>query len=285
MPIKPLYAFVAFCALAAAQTTEERTMQFAGQPRTYRIHIPPGYDSSKPAPLVIGFHGGGGTSQTAERGLGFNPLSDRHGFLAVYPQGLENHWNDGRVGARFPNTNKNDDVGFVRALVEEVCRNWKIDRRRIYSVGNSNGGFIGNRLAWEAPDIFAAISAGAGTIGQNVEASFAPKGPVAILEFHGTKDPMVPFEGGEVGDRGGTAIGAQKMIDLWVKANGCAAKAKVEEVPGVKVTRRTYTGCRAGSDVIFYIVHGGGHGWPMPKTAGIDAAEISWEFFAAHSKL
>jgi polyhydroxybutyrate depolymerase len=259
-------------------------MEFAGRQRTYRVHVPAAYDGSKPVPLVIGFHGGGGTSQTAERGLGMNPLSDRHGFLAVYPQGLENHWNDGRVGARFPNTNRNDDVGFVRALVEDVCRNWKIDRRRIYSIGNSNGGFIGNRLAWEASDIFAAISAGAGTIGQNVEERFAPKGPVAILEFHGTKDNMVPFEGGEVGDRGGTAISARRMTELWVHANGCPMKAKVEEIPGAKVTRETYAPCRAGADVEFYIVHGGGHGWPNAKTVGIDAAEISWEFFARHAK-
>jgi len=259
-------------------------MQFAGRPRTYRVHIPPRYDSSKAVPLVIGFHGGGGTSQTAERSLGFNPLSDRHGFLVVYPQGLDNHWNDGRVGARFPTTNSHDDVAFVRALVDEVCRNWKIDRRRIYSVGNSNGGFFGNRLGWEASDIFAAISAGAGTIGKNVEASFAPKGPVAILEFHGTKDPMVPFEGGEVGDRGGTAIGARRMNELWAKANGCPAGPKVEELPGAKVTRETYSPCRAGADVVFYIVHGGGHGWPRQATAGIDAAEISWEFFASHPK-
>src|SRR5689334_9824348 len=126
MERKLTFACLAFCAIAAAQTSQERTMEFAGLQRTYRVHVPPGYDGSKPAPLVLGFHGGGGTSQSAERTLGFDALSDRHGFIAVYPQGLESHWNDGRVGARFPNTNKNDDVGFVRALVEEVARQWKI---------------------------------------------------------------------------------------------------------------------------------------------------------------
>src|SRR5215813_7128906 len=105
--MKLLLACSVLTALAAAQTTKERTMEFAGQQRTYRVHVPAAYDGSKPVPLVIAFHGGGGTSKTAERGLGMNPLSDRHGFLAVYPQGLENHWNDGRVGARFPNTNRN----------------------------------------------------------------------------------------------------------------------------------------------------------------------------------
>src|SRR5689334_17392864 len=129
MDHKLLFACFTFCAVAAAQTTQDRTLEFAGQQRTYRAHVPAGYDGSKPVPLVIAFHGGGGSSQSAERGLGVNPLSDRHGFIAVYPQGLENHWNDGRVGARFPNTNRNDDVGFVRVLVEDVCRQWKIDRK------------------------------------------------------------------------------------------------------------------------------------------------------------
>jgi polyhydroxybutyrate depolymerase len=284
MDMKPSLVCCALFAMAAAQASEQRSMEFAGQPRTYRVHVPPGYDGSKPVALVLGFHGGGGTSQTAERTLGFDALADRHGFIAVYPQGLENHWNDGRVGARFPNTNKNDDVGFVRALVAEVSRIWKIDRRRIYSVGNSNGGFIGNRLAWEASDLFAAISAGAGTIGQNVEAGFAPKGPVSILEFHGTKDPTVPFEGGPVAAQGGTAISAHKMIELWVKANGCPAKPETDQIAGARVTRETYAGCHAGTDVVFYIVHDGGHGWPVAKAAGIDASEISWEFFAGHPK-
>ena len=279
-----LPAAVVLCVMAAAQQTEVRTLEFAGQQRTYRVHIPAAYDGSRAVPLVLGFHGGGGTSENAERTLGFDPLSDRHGFIAVYPQGLESHWNDGRVGARFPNTNKNDDVGFVRALVEEVRRNWKIDRLRIYSVGNSNGGFLGNRLAWEAPDIFAAISAGAGTIGQNVESVFAPRGPVSILEFHGTSDRTVPFEGGEVAAQGGTAISARQMIELWKSADGCKGEGRIEELPGTQVTRETYGPCLAGTEVAFYIVKGGGHGWPAQKATGIDAAEISWEFFEKHPK-
>ena len=108
-------------------------------------------------------------------------------------------------------------------------------------------GFIGNRLAWEASDIFAAISAGAGTIGQNVEDRFVPKGPVSILEFHGTEDMTVPFDGGPVAAQGGTAISARKMIELWAKANGCPAKADV--APGAKVTRESYGPCRAGTEV------------------------------------
>src|SRR5437868_674944 len=94
-----------------AAGSHEQSLAHDGLTRTYRIHIPPGYDGTKAVPLVLVFHGGGGTAERIEQGLGFNPLADKHGFIVVYPQGEENHWNDGRTGERFPNAGKYDDVG------------------------------------------------------------------------------------------------------------------------------------------------------------------------------
>jgi polyhydroxybutyrate depolymerase len=71
---------------------------FSGLERTYRIHLPSQRDQTKPVPLVFLFHGGGGTGQGMEKLTlgGFNRLADREGFIVVYPDGIEKHWNDGR---------------------------------------------------------------------------------------------------------------------------------------------------------------------------------------------
>src|SRR4051794_9131918 len=175
--------------------THELSIEHGGLTRTYRLHIPPSYDGSRPVPLVLAFHGGGGPSLNAERGFGFNPLSDLHGFLVVYPQGVENHWNDGRTSPRFPKATEIDDVGFIRSLIDHLTRTCKIDPQRIHATGMSNGGFISHRLGWELSGILASIAPVAGTLGRDVAAIFSPAHPVHVLHLHGTKDRAVPYQG------------------------------------------------------------------------------------------
>src|SRR4051794_12872318 len=247
--------------------THELSIEHGHLTRTYRLHIPPSYDGSRPVPLVLAFHGGGGTSVNAERGFGFNPLSDRHGFLAVYPQGVENHWNDGRTGPRFPKATEIDDVGFMRSLIDRLAKAYRIDPRRIYATGMSNDGFFSHRLGWELSDVLAAIGPAAGTLDPDVAAKFAPEHPVHVLHMHGTKDRAVPFEGGEVVAKGGQCISVARMIALWVKADGCKESPKVESLPekdaddGTKVRRETYEPGELGAEVILYTIEGQGHNW------------------------
>lgn len=298
-----LTCVIGVASLCPAQTpapgTHEQSITHGGLTRTYRLRIPPGYDGTKPAPLVLAFHGGGaqGSAATAERGLGFNPLADKHGFIVAYPNGIDHHWNDGRISPRFKN--EQDDVGFVSALIEHLATTLNIDRRRIYATGNSNGGFFTHRLGWELADKLAAIAPGASTMGENMVARFAPKQPISVLYLHGTKDPAVPFDGGEVIGKGGLVIPAPKMAGMWAKANGCPAKPKVEQLPdkdpndGTTVRRETYAPCKNGTEVVFYVIEGHGHNWPGraannpaagPSTKEIKAAEVVWEFFAKHPK-
>jgi polyhydroxybutyrate depolymerase len=66
--------------------------------RAYRVHLPLSPNSTKPAPLVNALHGGGGTGDKMVKLTlgGFNKLSDRNGFIGVYPDGNKKHWKDGR---------------------------------------------------------------------------------------------------------------------------------------------------------------------------------------------
>jgi len=86
------------------------------------------YRAGGPVPLVLVFHGGGGRASGIAPHTGFSRLAEREGFVAVYPDGLERRWNDGRGYAA-----THDDVGFVRALLDTLERELSIDPRRVYS--------------------------------------------------------------------------------------------------------------------------------------------------------
>jgi polyhydroxybutyrate depolymerase len=309
-------ALLMVCAVASAAEnavrtppevgTQTRTFTHQGATRTYRIRIPRGYNATQPVPLLLVFHGGEGSPQAAEWGLGFNPLADRHGFIVAYPQGTANPaqgfgWNDGRVSPRFPGREKVDDVGFIRELITRVSAEFNVDARRIYATGNSNGGFMVQRLGWELSDLLAAIAPCAGTLGPEFAQNFAPRHPVHVLAMHGTLDPAVPFFGGEVIGRGGYAISARRMVELWVTANDCLLPPGVETLPkttrdATQVFRITYRPGLKGAEVVFYRIEGHGHNWPGrapfgganspagPSTAELNATEVVWDFFATHPK-
>lgn len=282
--------------------THEKQFEHGDLSRTYRIRIPPAYDGSKAVPLVLAFHGGGqrGLAITAERGFGFNPLADKHGFIAVYPEGVEHHWNDGRESPRFPNATKIDDVGFIRDLIDHLERTYKIDPDRIYATGASNGGFISHRLGWELSEKLAAIAPVAGTFGKAMASKFAPQHPLHVLHIHGTKDAAVPFDGGTVIGQGGLVISVAETVGLWVQVNGCIEKPVVDYLPKkddgdpTKVRRESFAAGDKGAEVVLLAIEGHGHNWPGrpaignlagPGTKQLNAEEVIWDFFRAHPKL
>ena len=301
-----LLALFVAAATTAAQTpalgpgTHQQTFTHGGRTRTYLLRIPPRYDGRTPVPLVLLFHGGGGTAAQIERYVGFNALADRGGFIGVVPDGISMQWNDGRSdSARLvPLVGAVDDVGFIAALLDQLTERFRIDQQRIYAMGFSNGGFLSNRLGMELSSRFAAIAPVAGSLGQAIAPNLAPQSPVAVLYIHGTRDQNVPYEGGEVVGRSGVAISAARLVDLWVKANGCVTSVRTEQLPdrdpndGTRVRRDVYGPCRAGTEVLFYTIEGGGHNWPGkpvavefgPATKDIDATELIWEFFQRNAK-
>jgi polyhydroxybutyrate depolymerase len=100
------------------------------------IHTPANYDLKKSYPLVLLFHGGYGSGARVLSYTRFASKADNAGFIVVAPDGVDNHWNDGRG-----TTNATvDDVGFVRQLIKALEARLAIDTRRIYATGISNGG-------------------------------------------------------------------------------------------------------------------------------------------------
>jgi len=235
---------------------------------------------------------------------GFNRLAERDGFVVVYPDGLERHWNDGRgVGAYRAHRENIDDVGFLTALIDHLARGLPVDRARIYATGISNGGLMSFRLAREAATVIAAIAPVAISMSEQIARMRQPARAVPVLMMPGTQDPLVPYEGGEIGRalaRGGPGFGrvipVAEAVRYWVEHNHCAPLPAVTVEPdrdpldGTRVRREVYGSCRDGTEVVLYAVEGGGHTWPgglqyLPErivgrtSRDINAAEVIWAFF------
>jgi polyhydroxybutyrate depolymerase len=273
-----------------------------GVERTSLVYTPRGHAADRPMPLVLVFHGGFGSGARVAGRLGINEIAEREGFIAVYPDGIEAHWNDGRSTT----AHGADDVGFVRALVEHLRAVRPVDEARIYATGLSNGGYFTQRLACETADEFAAFAPVMSSLPVTLRDRCDPGRPVPMLLIAGTDDPLVPWSGGalsqarRLGGYGGEVTSVAEALEFWRVHAGCAGPPEVEELEdrdpddGTRVRRSRYADCDAGTEVLLLGIQGGGHTWPGaaerarvrrlvgPTSRDIDASEVIWEFFAAH---
>lgn len=243
------------------------------------MHVPPTYDGKKAVPVVLNFHGRLSSAAQEEAISQMTPKSDAAGFVVVYPTGVGQTWNGGYCCGEAQTQNV-DDVGFTRALIDELGAKLCIDKRRVFATGLSNGGFMSHRLACELSDRIAAIGPVAG---HTLLATCAPSRPVPVIHFHGTADQLVPYPGG-------LGMGSvEDSLKAWALRNGCA-KTPVQTYKKGDATCVTYGSCTAGADVTLCTIADGGHTWPggtpvpyLGKTSqDLDATDAMWTFFEAH---
>jgi polyhydroxybutyrate depolymerase len=295
--IVTLLVVLAGCGRLAARGDINDSIQVGGIKRTFHLHVPSTYTTNQPTSLVLAFHGGGGSGAGMPGLTGLDAVADENKFIAVYPDGIEKHWNDGRV-----ENPQVDDVAFISALIDTLAQQYNIDPHRVYAMGISNGAIFSNKLACALSDKIAAIGAVAGTLAANDDAHCTPKEIVSVIAFHGTADPLVPFDGGAVkGGLAGDVLGARETAAHWASLNGCAANPSVSDMPdadprdGTTAQRYEYGGCRNGSAVTLYVIRNGGHTWPgglqylpaalIGKTSrDVNATQTMWQFFQQHSK-
>jgi len=266
-------------------------IESSGLERTYLLYVPASYDPSAPAPLIISLHGFVEWPAHQMQISGWNDLADEYGFIVVYPSGTKfpRRWQAGsRIG---DSTDPMLDVIFISDLIDELEANYNIDPARIYANGLSNGGGMSYLLGCALSERIAAIGGVAGAYAVPLQ-DCQPSRPVPMIAFHGTADPIVPYQGGVSGDNQFDFPDLPQWMTARADLNGCdvtpLALSASGEASGIR-----YYGCAQGADVVFYTIAGGGHSWPggdpLPKwivgttSQDINATRVMWEFFRQFS--
>ncbi|MEO6865573.1 MAG: PHB depolymerase family esterase [Gemmatimonadaceae bacterium] len=278
--------------------TSEQKMYVAGELRTYLLHIPAHYDTIRRAPLVIVLHGHGESAENFEKYTGMSDKADREGFIAVYPQaqGDPSDWHTAIDGPR-----KRDDIVFVRDIINALERSYRIDHRRIYAAGHSNGGIMTYRLASTLSDRLAAVGVTAGSIGMIDDRGDTlriapPPHPVSVIHFHGLADPSVPYRGGPESDGPDNIVSVKNTIAFWIGADHCPLAPASRTVSTDKnVVVESYGPCAKGSEVTLYTIIDGIHRWPGDEVpwytfpgrddSDVVATDVMWNFFVAHPRV
>jgi len=279
-------------------TLTKGSIEVGGLKRTYTTYIPRGL--AQGAPLVVVMHGSGENAARirAETGYGFDRLADEHGFAVVYPNSYTFDWDDcGKVGDFSVNGVNIDDVGFLVALVDKLITEFGIDRGRVFATGVSAGGFMSIRLALEAPSRFRAVAAVSANMPTPENSKCKPVGQgTSVMIMNGTKDPLVPFNGGEVNllglfYKGGNVRSSRDSGQYFADLNDIVVAPETNQTPladKVSVERVLW---RNGSkaEVELVAIHGGGHGitqpyWRRPRLLGPSPMEpngpaLIWAFF------
>jgi polyhydroxybutyrate depolymerase len=296
---------------SACSAARPLTLAHDGVEREYLLHVPA--SPSAHPPLIIALHGGGGTAKTLDHftNKGLTREAAARGWVLAIPQGVEKGWNDGRAPVTEKDRRRStvDDVGFLTRLIATLEETHDIDPNRVMMVGVSNGGHMAYRLGIEAADHFTAIApviAGhpaIWTTGQpGLWTEAGPARPVSVLVMNGTKDPLIPYKGGQVtvfDQERGEVLSAADTIAWWSARDRCPSPPSTRTLPdrdpedGTRVTVKRRDGCADGTEVTLVRVDGGGHTWPggnqyLPESLvgtvshDVDGSKILFRFFDRH---
>jgi polyhydroxybutyrate depolymerase len=261
----------------------EGSLVIDGNKRSFLTYIPAATKAGK-MPLVISLHGGFASPKGMFHLANFRPVADKEQFIVVCPASKK-MWHDGG------NIHGIDDVKFIDELITYMIKTYNADPERVYVTGISNGGFMTARLACQLNNRIAAIAIVAATL--DIGEGYDLTRPMPALCIHGTKDPIVAYDGGKLFGR--KIYSHDAIVEKWVKLNNCDPNPLVTEIPdiakdGTSVLKAEYSNAKNGLKVLDYTIINGGHTWPggwqyMPEliigktSQNLDACQEIWNFF------
>lgn len=286
---------------------ERLEFKFNNTMRSYLQYIPQTTNQKK-IPMIMFFHGGGGSAAQAIKNYHLTEAADKHGFILVAPNGSGKSGQDILLtwnvffGFGYAQEANIDDLGFVAELVKKLKSELPIDPDRIYATGISNGGALCFWLAAQPDNPFAAIAPVVGPMcGREPDETILktppkPGRPVPVMMIYGELDQNVPLAGGlqkkSANGKPKYLSSVQENLTFWVKANDCdPSPVKKESFTSKNATQTIYRGKDKNSEVILWLLHDQGHAWPggdpprakadKPSRAFMGNEEII-EFFKGH---
>ena len=253
--------------------TFSRSIEVDGETREYLIYIPNSYDTIKSVPLLLNFHGFGGSANEFMNDADMRSLAASYSFILVYPQGSSldgfSHWNACPIGG--DNKSDADDFGFVEAIINKVSSQYNIDVERIYSAGYSNGGMMAYGLANYRSDLIAAVASVSGAM---LDCIGSTSHPMPVVHLHGTSDGVLPYNGSNDWNS------VQSTLDHWINFNNTTTNPTVSTVnsEGTTIEHYVYGQGDRSVSVEHYKYIGGDHVWFSAAFQGRNTSELVWDF-------
>lgn len=277
---------------AAQNYRFEGSFNVDGISRTYTVNLPPNYYEGSDFSLVIAMHGGGGSGLQFETSSLLTQKANASNFIVVYPDGVTSTgllalktWNAGNC-CGYAVTNNINDVGFISQLTDKLLATYKINPKKVYATGHSNGGMMAYRLACELSNKIAAIAVSACTMVNNQPCS--PTHAVPILHVHSNLDQNVPIAGGiGIGISNVNYPPVLSGLQTWVSLNNCPIPQKTI-LNNTNYTLTQWVNCTNNSSIQYYLTNDGGHAWAggLPGTitgdlpsSAVNMNNLLWDFF------
>lgn len=295
-----------------------------GYPRKYIVYVSKAAAagiSRRGAPVVFHFHGAGGSAEHVLQTSGWAEKADEEGLIAVFGNGLRyrelnsgeihTHWNRYNLEATVDLRAKPlgypdhapwpaDDVSFTDEMLTDVQSGLRVDPRRVYVTGFSNGGGMSMRLAIERSKTFAAAAAaGAGGLGMVYNPprkmpfcyaignrdefllsaiNYGPDAPLTpLMELPLTFEEAFAFQTiQERFDNLSATFGVSNEPDgIW----------EFEDQLWLRFQTLARCGTKASNTMLVSIQGGLAHQYPTGDNndAGFDDTELFWRFFRNHT--
>jgi polyhydroxybutyrate depolymerase len=178
-----------WAAFAGAGDFQQWDFTVDGVARTALVYVPPSAKTNN-APVVFVFHGHGGSARQAT--ISFAMDQQWPEAISVYMQGLDTPGQLTDPGGNRPGWQAlagdqgDRDLKFFDAMLARLEKDCKVDEKRIYCTGHSNGGAFTYLLWLARPGVFTAVAPSAAA------AKFANKlTPKPALICGGEDDPLV----------------------------------------------------------------------------------------------
>ena len=257
--------------------TNAQTIPYDGINREYLLYIPDSYDGKTSIPLMLNFHGFGGSASEYMIEADMRSLAESDTFILVYPQGSYlngyPHWNACPTGG--DNKSDADDFGFVESMINEISSQFNVDMKRIYAAGYSNGSMMAYGLANYKSELIAAVASVSGGM---LDCTGDTSHPMPILHLHGTSDGILPYNGSFGWNS------AQSTLDHWINLNNTTTNPNVNSYnsEGMTIEHYVYDQGDNSVSVEHYKYIGGDHEWFRAAYQGQSTSELIWNFVSRY---
>jgi polyhydroxybutyrate depolymerase len=204
--------------------------------------------------VILLFYGFGSDPSQFSTLTGLPAQGSTAGYLVVVPRAQGIEWQFSGHGS---------DAAFVSALLRDLDDTYCIDQRRVFATGFSAGAAFTIVYGCSHRGQIAAIATVA------VDFQLGCKRPIPILAFHGTRDPLVPYQNGAIGLSlpGVKVRGTELNMGDWARLDHCQSTPNTQRI-GSQVDLQQWLGCIRGTSVELYTIIGGGHSWPGANPRG-----------------